>query len=609
MPRNFRLRFGRLWSSQTTRGNYPSSEDNDLTSTEISDGLTERTTSPADSSVEQTTFTQQNASVDSSLQTETPSEQSSNIGTPVDPPRSNENTISQQLVTVLLREDNGVAGLSRLLGNQHQPRYHYIWSDDATVAHNIWSNSDSLREYLTNFRYVAIRRPVLHGISIEATLVPLNGSMPHGTDLSIYTLVAVETLHAMLYPSATSPVRHTSRPLPITPPARSRPVNPPGAPRRRSMRRSSNIWHPTVARLPSPAPSPPLESSSTSEELNYSSSLFSSSSSESSISISERNDMIRSRSIYWRQRTTRHRNEESDEEGTPFRFPNLPNLGVHEYNLFVPPSYVLGPIIGEGEFSKVRMACNLETNAAVAVKVYRRRRGNQSCAIDEQIMREIDMVKGLICHNIVKVFETVVHGDRVFMIMEIMTKGDLRKYINRNGALAEKQTRRFFLDIVNGVSYLHRRNIVHLDLKLENLLLNQAMTVKITDFGCARLQMGQKRFSIPCGSYAYGAPEVISGQMYDGKKADVWSVGVVLYCMAVARLPYSDDGQLADLMWERRKPPLKSELMSPMLMELIEQMLMYRSEQRISLSHITTHQWLMVGHKKRPQTKLITLNN
>jgi MAP/microtubule affinity-regulating kinase len=356
-------------------------------------------------------------------------------------------------------------------------------------------------------------------------------------------------------------------------------------------------------------PSPPLESIQSNESVissnvtHQSEDDITTNDDSNSISVSNQSSSSSSSSANQPNVTSQ---EDVAHPSTPFIFPDLPNKGIHEYNLFVPPSYVLGPIIGEGEFAKVRMACNLVTNGAVAIKAYRRRRGGLSSSIDEQMLREVNILKGLRCRNIVKVFETLVHGDRVFMIMEIMTKGDMRKYINKVGALKETNARKMFADVLNGIAYLHHNNIVHLDLKLENLLLNQDMVVKITDFGCARFQIGRKCFDNPCGSYAYGAPEVISGQSYDGKKADVWSLGIILYCMVSARLPYADDGKLADLMWERRRSPDIPSWVTLECCKLIRLSLRYRAERRVEILEMMTHPWMWADTRKLPWYKPTT---
>ena len=569
MPRGFRFRFGaRFWSNHDREENR--SEDTaQQPSTQASSAATETAATPANATENRT-----------AIRLEESVYSTASFGSSVDP----------EVVSVLVREDDTPVALSRILGrdlNLARSHYHFIWSSDGT-SHDVWADRDRLAGYLQRFRGATITNVNPAGATIEMQLIPHNVPTPADV-MDIRVVYAM--IHRELLPTTDSAQSHnTQSPPPTTNSAASVSTAQEDSPSNHS--------------ILSGAPSPPLDSSPSASDESTS---FSSSNS----SVSEMSSRVLDRPMSWRSRSfiTQQQHQEAEirpSTDVPFVFPDLVNKGNHDFNLFVPPAYVLGPTIGEGEFSKVKMACNLVTNAAVAVKAFRRRRGIAGSSVDEQIMREIDTIKGLQCPNIIKIFDTLVHGDRVFIVMEVMGKGDLRKYINKNGALTERQARNFFMDITNGVSYLHSKNIVHLDLKLENLLLNHNLNVKITDFGCSRLQIGQKRFNTPCGSYAYGAPEVISGQVYDGKKADIWSLGVILYCMFVARLPYSDDGQLADLMWERRRPPeMPSHLLCITGFNLIHHCLTYRPDHRLSMQQVLSHRWMMYGSRKLPWTKII----
>ena len=542
---------------------------------------------------------------------------------------------TNNIVTVLLREsDGGTEVYSRLLGTTvrpnviHQPRrYHFIWSSDGTDNH-LWSSPIRLRSYLSQFCTAMSRRVVPHGASIEVVLYPhLLATTAPG-----FVPVSITRIYCMIHPihpptnwqtqfptdfagnwssfvsdiginALSGPLLDT--PLPASlPDTISLPLSPPPHPPAPLIQHHSTALVSTVlssSSMPDESTdSPPLELSESS--ISHVS-VPSSDGSSHSLIITDSNTSTHDQPPPPPSSSSAVHIDEHVNSTIKFRFPDLPNKGIHDYNLFVPPSYVLGPIIGEGEFAKVRMACNLVTNGAVAIKAFRRRRGGISSSIDEQMLREINVLKGLRCRNIIKVFESLVYGDRVFMIMEIMTKGDLRKYINKTGAMKESNARKMFADILNGVVYLHQNHIVHLDLKLENLLLNEDLVVKITDFGCARIQVGSKRFNTPCGSYAYGAPEVISGQTYDGMKADIWSLGIILYCMVSARLPYADDGQLADLIWERRQSPEIPSWVSTDCSNLICWSLRYRAERRINEIQMMSHKWMWIESRKLPWNK------
>ena len=279
-----------------------------------------------------------------------------------------------------------------------------------------------------------------------------------------------------------------------------------------------------------------------------------------------------------------------------FRFPDLPlRRGAHDFNCFVPPHYIIGPTVGDGEFAVVKLAYDMKTEKTVALKCFNQRNGRYTIT-DEQIKRETLALKGLMHEHIVRLHEAIVYGERTFLVLEYAPNGDLRTFINRNGPLSEFQAREFFGHLTLGISKIHNHNLVHRDLKLENLLLDAKYKLKIADFGCARKQIDKKLHTIT-GSYAYGAPELFRGDVYDGKKADIWSMGVILFAMLMGKLPYNDSGPKRQLLKERMKPPVLPTHFSCHCRELIRRLLRYDPEQRPSLAEVMIHMWMQTEHK------------
>lgn len=281
-----------------------------------------------------------------------------------------------------------------------------------------------------------------------------------------------------------------------------------------------------------------------------------------------------------------------ERDSRPFQFPDLPaHRGDHDFNLFLPPAYMLGPTVGDGEFATVRLAYDLRTGETVAVKCFIPRSGEYRM-LDEQIVREVVAQKGLVHEHLVQLHEIIIHGHRVFHVMEYCRRGDLRQFINSEGALSENQAREFFGDLLLGVREMHSINLMHRDLKLENLLIDSKFRLKIADFGCARRQI-DKRLNTITGSYAYGAPELFRGDYYDGRKTDVWSMGVILYAMLMGRLPFSDSGEMQELLAERMHPPRLPVRLSPECTDLIHRMLSYDPAGRLTVEEVMIHPWMM----------------
>lgn len=122
-----------------------------------------------------------------------------------------------------------------------------------------------------------------------------------------------------------------------------------------------------------------------------------------------------------------------------------------------------------------------------------------------------------------------------------MSGGELFDYLVKKSRLTIKEAKKFFRQIISALDFCHSHLICHRDLKPENLLLDEKLNIKIADFGMASLQVDGSMLETSCGSPHYACPEVIRGEKYDGRKADVWSCGVILYALLVGALPFDDD--------------------------------------------------------------------
>lgn len=225
-------------------------------------------------------------------------------------------------------------------------------------------------------------------------------------------------------------------------------------------------------------------------------------------------------------------------------------------------NYILGQTLGEGEFGKVKLGWRKDGSIQVAIKLIRRESLGSNPSRLPKIYREISILRDLSHPNIVRLHEMVETDRHIGIIMEYASGGELFDYILNNRYLKDNSARRLFAQLVSGVGYLHKRGIVHRDLKLENLLLDRNRNIIITDFGFANTfdpadqldeeieynltnkeYVKRKRLDKPgptglrrgdlmqtsCGSPCYAAPElVVSDSLYTGRKVDVWSCGVIL---------------------------------------------------------------------------------
>ena len=124
-----------------------------------------------------------------------------------------------------------------------------------------------------------------------------------------------------------------------------------------------------------------------------------------------------------------------------------------------------------------------------------------------------------------------------YLVLELVEGGELFDHILNKGALVEVDALRVFRQLLAGLGHCHRFRLCHRDLKPENILLDARGNVKIADFGMASMQHAQW-LETSCGSPHYAAPEIAQGLRYEGEKADIWSLGVVLYVLLTGTVPF-----------------------------------------------------------------------
>jgi serine/threonine protein kinase len=255
--------------------------------------------------------------------------------------------------------------------------------------------------------------------------------------------------------------------------------------------------------------------------------------------------------------------------------------------------YDLGPVIGSGAYGNVFRATHKLTKIDVAIKMIPKSLLERPSALSH-FQAEVNLLKGLNHPRIIRLFELVESPTAWYLVTELASKGDLLEVINcGESGLGEKRARAVFAELLQGVTYLHEQcHMVHRDLKPENLLLDRNDHIRIIDFGFAKLFSDSSDvFSSRCGSPAYVAPEIVSGGRYTAT-VDVWSLGVILYAMALGQLPFDGDtieAQLRRIVFSRPSFPssINSDLRS-LLMEMLDK----NGDSRIPLAEISSHPWM-----------------
>ena len=148
------------------------------------------------------------------------------------------------------------------------------------------------------------------------------------------------------------------------------------------------------------------------------------------------------------------------------------------------------------------------------------------------------MLESISHPNIIRYYETVYTSETVNIVTEVVENNSLVEYLRMQPSkrVSEKNARVIMKDLLKGLSYLHYNNIVHRDLKLENILISKDMRIKLIDFGFSTFD-NQIHYDF-CGTPHYISPEIIGKGGYTGQAADIWAVGVIMYKILTGAFPF-----------------------------------------------------------------------
>lgn len=256
--------------------------------------------------------------------------------------------------------------------------------------------------------------------------------------------------------------------------------------------------------------------------------------------------------------------------------------------------YELGRVLGSGAFSTVKLGMD-DNGRQVAVKVIEKEQVIRE-KLEEQLKLEISIMRSLNHPNIVRLFDVLQTSNNIYIILELVTGGELFDRIVSARRFNEPTARRYFQQIVVALQFCHAQGIAHRDLKPENLLLSDQDNIKITDYGLATMHApgnpGQLEYTL-CGTPNYLAPEMLKDRGYIPVIADVWSVGVILYVMLSGSLPF-DDPDLPTLFKKIERGQYKVHPgFTESARDLIGKMLTLDPAKRPTLLQVMQHPWFV----------------
>ncbi|XP_053613744.1 serine/threonine-protein kinase D1 isoform X3 [Plodia interpunctella] len=252
-------------------------------------------------------------------------------------------------------------------------------------------------------------------------------------------------------------------------------------------------------------------------------------------------------------------------------------------------------VLGSGQFGIVYGGLHRRTQRPVAIKVIDKLRFPTKQ--EAQLKNEVAILQNL-SHpgvvNLERMFET---PERIFVVMEKL-KGDMLEMIlsHEKGRLSERTTKFLVAQILVALKHLHEKNIVHCDLKPENVLLTsdeELPQVKLCDFGFARI-IGEKSFRRSVvGTPAYLAPEVLRNKGYN-RSLDMWSVGVIVYVSLSGTFPFNEDEDINEQIQNAAfmYPTVPWKEISCLAIDLINNLLQVKQRKRLSVDKSVSHAWL-----------------
>ena len=293
---------------------------------------------------------------------------------------------------------------------------------------------------------------------------------------------------------------------------------------------------------------------------------------------------------------------ELEEEIISIPSEDYPNVKDQELKEKISCDFIIKEKIGEGTFSTVKLAINRQTGEKVAIKIM-----EKSKMIYEEdknrLEREIEVLKIIRHPNLIHLYSVLKKDDTIYLIMKYIKGIELFDYIVNKTKLTEKEACMFFQQIISGIEYLHKIKYIHRDIKPENILINEdTKELIIVDFGLCNSYSNSNKdlLTSACGSPSYAAPEMLNGEKYRGPPVDIWSCGVVLYAMLCGYLPFEDEDNNNDALYDKICEG-KFEIpnyISEKARDLLNKILTTDPKKRLTIYQIKNHPWFSIYDNK-----------
>ncbi|XP_023225808.1 serine/threonine-protein kinase NIM1-like [Centruroides sculpturatus] len=258
--------------------------------------------------------------------------------------------------------------------------------------------------------------------------------------------------------------------------------------------------------------------------------------------------------------------------------------------------------IGSGNFSQVKAAVHCLSKERVAVKILDKSKLDQKT--QKMLSREIISMEGLHHPHIIRLFEVVETLTKIYLVMEYANGGELFHRISTDGRFPEMEAKHIFAQVTAALDHMHQRNIIHRDLKAENVFFAGPNVVKVGDFGFStQVREREEALCTFCGSPPYAAPELFKDENYVGAYVDIWALGVLLYFMVTGSMPFK-----AQTVAALKKLILEGHYVIPQYVsdsccQLVRGILQIVPHYRYTIEQIKNTEWLRNQHFPSELTK------
>ena len=203
--------------------------------------------------------------------------------------------------------------------------------------------------------------------------------------------------------------------------------------------------------------------------------------------------------------------------------------------------YEIHEVIGKGSYALVKLIVDKSTKEKYAVKIYKKESLNDSVK-KKNLKKEIKILSIVKHKNILQLYKVITGRLNIYIVTEYVSRVSLLSFLEAEVNLEEEFCKFIFSQIVSAVNHLHQNEIIHRDLKLQNILLDENLLIKIIDFGFSRFQPKDK-IQVYCGTPTYMAPEILRHKSYDPRPTDIWALGIILFRMLVGEFPFRAKNQ------------------------------------------------------------------